>query len=112
MYTNFMDDKKEKDLDKKDTKFSKKLSSEAKSVRKEFRNNTITLLVSAFGLVAALSWNDFIKEFVNKAVTPLFGEDSGQLFSMLVSALIVTALAVIATYFLSKISGRELSDEK
>lgn len=124
MYTKFMDDKKEKelkqkekDLDKREIKLekeekkhekklSKKLSDDSKAVRKEFLDNTIKLMISAFGLVAALAWNDFIKEFVKTNIEPLFGENSG-LIAMFTYALLVTALAVLATYLLSKMSGRE-----
>ena len=113
---------KEKDLDKREIKLekeekkqeailSKKLSAESKAVRREFLDNSIKLIISAFGLVAALAWNDFIKVFVKTNIEPLFGENSGPI-AMFIYALLVTALAVVATYMLSKVSGREKKDKK
>ncbi len=55
------------------------------------------LITAAFGLVAALAWNDTIKAGV-KAV---FG-DNNEGWGLLVYAIIVTVLAVIMTLFISK----------
>ncbi|MBQ8643614.1 MAG: hypothetical protein IJ469_03030 [Candidatus Methanomethylophilaceae archaeon] len=57
-----------------------------------------SLITAAFGLVAALAWNDTIK----LAVKMLFPTDSGEIYSMIVYALIVTVLAVIMTLFISR----------
>ena len=57
-----------------------------------------SLITAAFGLVAALAWNDTIK----LAVKMLFPTDSGEVYSMIVYALIVTILAVIMTLFISR----------
>ncbi|MBP3385633.1 MAG: hypothetical protein IJV90_06550 [Candidatus Methanomethylophilaceae archaeon] len=57
-----------------------------------------SLITAAFGLVAALAWNDTIK----LAVKMLFPTDSGEIYSMIVYALIVTILAVIMTLFISR----------
>ncbi|NOZ76824.1 MAG: hypothetical protein GXO65_03940 [Euryarchaeota archaeon] len=60
-----------------------------------------TLVISAFGLVAALAWNDAIKALINEvfdkpdAVRPMF-----------VYATVITVVAVIATYWISKIAEK------
>ena len=82
----------------------KPLTKEAEEFKKEFGKKLLSLVTSGFGLVAALAWNELIKETVNTFIKPYFGENSG-LISLAIYALVVTALAVLITYQLSKISG-------
>lgn len=56
-----------------------------------------SLITAAFGLVAALAWNDTIKA----AVKAVFGT-SDDLTGMLVYASIVTVLAVIMTLLIAR----------
>jgi hypothetical protein len=64
-----------------------------------------TLATSGFGLVAALAWNNVIKETVDIYIKPIIGEKSG-LFSLIIYALLVTALALIVTLQLSKLEQK------
>ena len=61
------------------------------------------LITAAFGLVAALAWNDTIKAVVKE----VFGS-SDDLVGMAIYAVIVTILAVIMTILI----GRSLSKAK
>jgi hypothetical protein len=74
------------------------LNNEVSKFKKAFKENFITLIVSALGLVAALSWNDAIKA----AITALFPAESDLIYKFYV-AIIVTIIAVVITYFLSRI---------
>ncbi len=65
----------------------------------------LTLATSGFGLVAALAWNNFIQEFVNNYIKKWLPGNSG-LISLLIYAVIVTALAVLVTLQLSRLSQR------
>lgn len=65
----------------------------------------LTLATSGFGLVAALAWNEVVKETVNNYIQPYFQQSSG-LISLLIYAIIVTALAVLITLQLTKIQTR------
>lgn len=69
---------------------------------KELVKQMLTLATSGFGLVAALAWNSLIQEFVNSYVKKLLPDGSG-IYSLLIYAVIVTVLAVVVTYQLSKI---------
>jgi len=62
----------------------------------------LTLATSGFGLVAALAWNEVIKESVNLYIRPHFAKGSG-LISLLIYAVAITALAVIVTLQLTKL---------
>jgi uncharacterized membrane protein (DUF106 family) len=62
----------------------------------------LTLATSGFGLVAALAWNSAIGELINTYVKPFLPQGSG-LISLLVYAILVTIVAVIITFNLSKV---------
>lgn len=81
-----------------------KIKSEAQALRKEFADRLLKLVTSGFGLVAALAWNEVIKEIVAEYIKPLFGESSG-LISLIIYAVFVTIFAVLVTYNLSKVVG-------
>ena len=72
----------------------------------------VTLATSGFGLVAALAWNNLIKEFVDNYINKWL-PDGGGLLSLLIYALIITALAVVVTTNLTRTVDRleKLSDE-
>lgn len=56
-----------------------------------------SLITAAFGLVAALAWNDTIKAAIKAA----FGTED-DLLGMLVYAILVTIIAVIMTLLISR----------
>ena len=57
-----------------------------------FLETTAALITSAFGLVAALAWNEAIK-----AAIGLWLQNDDQVVGMVIYALIVTVIAVVAT---------------
>lgn len=65
----------------------------------------LTLATSGFGLVAALAWNELIKEIITNYIKPYFAAGSG-LVSLTIYAVVVTTLAVIVTYQLTKINEK------
>jgi len=79
-----------------------KLSKTKKPIHKEIVEQMLSLATSGFGLVAALAWNELIKEIVGQYIKPYVGGNSG-IISLGIYAVIVTALAVIVTYNLSKL---------
>ncbi|MFH0928829.1 MAG: DUF5654 family protein [Candidatus Aenigmatarchaeota archaeon] len=74
------------------------LNNEMTKFTRAFKENFITLIISAMGLVAALSWNDAIKS----AIAALFPTESDVVYKFYV-AVSVTIMAVVITYFLSRI---------
>jgi len=83
-------------------------SRDKKKLHVELVKQMVTLSTSGFGLVAALAWNNFIQEFVSNYVKKWFPQSG--LISLLIYALIVTALAVLVTYQLSSLSQRLQSE--
>ncbi len=70
-------------------------------MKKEVLNQMLTLATGALGLVAALAWNELIQELINQYIRPLIGGASG-IVSLLIYAVLVTLLAVLVTYNLTK----------
>lgn len=77
------------------------LRRELHEFRTVFKENFITLIVSAFGVVAALSWNDAVKE----AVLSFFPE-KGNLIVKVYTAVVITIISILATYLLSKLKSK------
>lgn len=78
---------------------------QTKEFKKHFVGQLLKLVTSGFGLVAALAWNEVIKEVVADYIKPVVGGSSG-IISLLIYALIVTVLAVTVTYNLSRFSEK------
>ena len=76
-----------------------------KSLHIEVIRQMVTLSTSGFGLVAALAWNSVIQELVNDYIKKWLPKGSG-IISLLLYALIITALAVFVTLQLSKLLKR------
>jgi hypothetical protein len=89
-------------MEKKDWKFHRRnmiLNHEIQHFTKTFRENFVTLIVSALGLVAALSWNDALKAWIDT----LFPEKT--VAYKFYVAFMVTILSVTLTYFISRFKG-------
>lgn len=91
---------------KKQRSIEEKLRKEAGELKKQFSSQLLKLVTSSFGLVAALAWNEVIKQVISMYIEPVFGGTSG-LMSLLIYAVFITLLTVFITYQLSKIVGDE-----
>lgn len=77
-------------------------------MKSEVVEKLAALMTAAFGLVAALAWNDAIKALF---VGPCGSEGAGALCSLSsggpwVYALIVTIIAVLATIWIAKVADK------
>lgn len=70
-------------------------------MKKQVLEQMLMLSTGAFGLVAALAWNELIQELVTQYVKPLLGGASG-IISLLIYAVLITLLAVLVTYNLTR----------
>jgi hypothetical protein len=78
---------------------------DGKKLHVEVVRQMLTLATSGFGLVSALAWNSVIQEFVNDYIKRWLPNGSGMI-SLLLYAIIITALAVFVTLQLSKLLKR------
>lgn len=77
-------------------------------MKKDVIEKLAALITAAFGLVAALAWNDAIKALF---VGPCGAENAGALCSLSaggpwVYAIVVTVIAVFATIWIGKVSEK------
>ncbi len=71
---------------------------------KELMQQLVTLSTSAFGLAAALAWNETIQATVKEFIEPRI-PNSG-ILSRFIYAAIVTILAVTVTFELSRLASK------
>jgi uncharacterized membrane protein (DUF106 family) len=83
-------------------KVVKKVHKQVSEIKREFLKQMLVLSTGGLGLVAALAWNEFIKEVINNYLKPIIGGVSG-LVSLFIYAVLVTLLAVFVTYSLTKL---------
>lgn len=77
---------------------------EERKFHQELVAQLFTLSTSGFGLVAALAWNETIQQVVKNFIEPSI-PGSG-LLSKFIYALLVTVLAVLITFQLSRLASR------
>lgn len=87
---------------KKTIKDLKNATKQAKKYQLAVVSQMLSLATNGFGLVAALAWNNVIKELVESYIKPFIGGGSG-VISLLIYAVIVTFLAVMVTLQLSRL---------
>jgi membrane protein YdbS with pleckstrin-like domain len=71
----------------------------------QFVTTFSALITAAFGLVAALAWNDAISMAVG-----LFFKNNGEIWGKLIYAILVTILAVVMVIIISR-NAKKLSDQ-
>ncbi|MFH1229247.1 MAG: DUF5654 family protein [Candidatus Aenigmatarchaeota archaeon] len=76
------------------------ITHEVSKFTKTFRDSFVTFIASALGLVAGLTWNEAIKTTIDT----LF-PTTGNLIYKFVVAGVVTAIAIVITYFISRIKS-------
>jgi hypothetical protein len=65
-----------------------------KELRQSFRNNIVTAVLAAFGLIIALAWKDVIQAGVDLLILTLGLTASAGLVSKAIAAFIVTIICV------------------
>jgi hypothetical protein len=71
-------------------------------MKTEVIDKLAALITAAFGLIAALAWNGAITSIFAK----VFGDPQG-IIQMIVYAVVVTAIAVIATIWIGKAAAKK-----
>lgn len=71
------------------------------AVGKEVIKTIITLITTAFALVAGLAWNDAIQALINTFLDP-----GNALTGLIVYAVIVTVIAVVVTIILGRFADK------
>lgn len=80
-------------------------SEKEKSFQRELAEQLVNLTTSGFGLVAALAWNEAIQTFVKNYIEKFYPEGSG-FISQVIYAVLVTLIAVLITFQLSRFASK------
>jgi hypothetical protein len=70
-------------------------------MQKEVIEKIAALITAAFGLVAALAWNEAIQEIFRL----VFGEQSG-VWAMIFYAVVITIIAVLVTIWIGRVAQK------
>lgn len=88
------------------SKIKSKIQSEIEEVKQEVRNKTVGYIVTAFGLVAGLAWNDAVKALIEY----LFPAQKNTLQAKFIYALIITLVVVFLSVYLVKFFREEKNE--
>ena len=78
------------------------LTTETKNITKEVKEKIVTMILTGFGLVAALAWNEAIKGLFDA----FFPAQASGLIAKFVYAFIITVVVVFISVQLNKISKK------
>jgi uncharacterized membrane protein YcjF (UPF0283 family) len=81
-------------------KLAEKVKSHAGSLRSEFKKQTSTAIMAAFGLIIALSWKDVITDAISNL-------EFVKGYGLLMSAVILTLVSVLGILIISKWAGEK-----
>ncbi len=79
-----------------------RIKQEGENVKKEVREQTVGLIIAAFGLVAGLAWNDAVKSLIEY----FFPLNAETLVAKFTYALILTVILAVLAYGLNKLRNR------
>ncbi len=77
------------------------MKEDVKDIRGQVAQTIATLMTTAFGLIAALAWNEAIKAIILQ----YFQADSG-ITGLLIYAILITIIAVVATLLIARVIAR------
>src|SRR3989344_6815094 len=78
-----------------------KIKEESSGIEKEIRSRTVGYIVTSFGLVAGLAWNEAIKSLIEY----FFPLGQNTLLVKFLYALLITLLIVVLSVYLLRLSG-------
>jgi len=82
-----------------------KALSQATALNKEFKKQTSTAIMAAFGLIIALSWKDVITDLVDKI-------GFVKSYGLLATTVILTIISIVGILLVSKWANSGSSEEK
>lgn len=84
-----------------------KIKNRSKEVRKEIRQRTAGYMLAAFGLVAALAWNDAIKGLIEY----FFPLNKNTVLAKFIYAIVITFVVVIASIYLTRLLSNKKEEK-
>ena len=85
-----------------------KFKEHSTKISQEVKQKTLGFIITAFGLVAGLAWNEAIQAII-KQIFPL---DKNSLIAKLIYAILMTLLLVVITVYLTRLIGKNKDSEQ
>ncbi len=80
-----------------------KLKEHSQKISREVKQKTLGFIITAFGLVAGLAWNEAIQALI-KNIFPL---DNNSVIAKFIYAVLMTLLLVVIAMYLTKLIGTD-----
>jgi len=80
-----------------------KIKNHGSRISREIKEKTLGFVVTAFGLVAGLAWNEAIQSLIKS----IFVIDKNTIWAKFIYAIVMTLILVLMTIFLARIFGKE-----
>jgi len=77
--------------------------SQKNSTAREVKERLVGYMTAAFGLVAALAWNDAVKALIDI----LYAVDKNTVTAKFIYAIVITIAVVVVSIYLSKLSEKK-----
>ncbi len=78
-----------------------RIKNSSRKIKREIQEKTFEYLLAAFGLVAALAWNDAIKSLIEY----FFPLDKNTILIKFYYAILITFIVVLVSVYLKKLLG-------
>jgi len=85
-----------------------KIKKESEKISREVKDKTLGFIVTAFGLVAGLAWNEAIQSLIKS----FFTIDKDSLWAKFIYAVVMTLVLVFITIYLARIFGKDNKEGK
>ena len=85
-----------------------KIKTESSKISKEVKEKTLGFILTALSLVAGLAWNEAIQSLIKS----FFAVDKDSIWIKFLYAIVITAVVVIVTVYLTKFFGKNEEDNK
>ncbi|MEI6596699.1 MAG: DUF5654 family protein [bacterium] len=85
-----------------------KIKTESSKISREVKEKTLGFIITAFGLVAGLAWNEAIQSLIKS----FFAVDKDSVWVKFIYAIVMTVVVVIITVYLTRFFGKNEEENK
>lgn len=80
-----------------------KIKKESSKISREVKDKTLGFILTAFGLVAGLAWNEAIQSLIKS----FFTVDKDSIWVKFIYAIVMTLIVVVVTIYLTRLFGKD-----
>jgi len=91
-----------KNMENNNNKFEK-IKEESEKISRQVKEKTLGFIITAFGLVAGLAWNEAIQSLIKS----FFAVDKDSILVKFLYAIVMTVVVVIITVYLTRFFSKE-----